>query len=81
MAHKLEDRDGGPAKAMLADLTGENPELIEGYLIVAVRIDGRMVIGHNACCTSHMIAEVIRYMKANPDINKLNPALPNAHDQ
>lgn len=81
MAYVPETQDGKPAKRMLAELTGDNPELIAGYLIVSVRIDGTMIIGHNACCTAHIVNQLLCYMRDHPEVNALNPALPNAHDR
>lgn len=81
MSHFVKERESEPVARLLADMSGGNPELFEGYLIVGVQIDGSMVIGHNTCCTAHMINHLIQYLRANPDMNAVHPSLPNAHDQ
>lgn len=80
MVHFVKERESGPVAQLLADMSGGNPELFEGYLMVGVQIDGSMVIGHNTCCLAHAIAHVLAYLRANPDINVPHPGLPNAHD-
>ncbi len=64
----------------IADALCENHEIIAGYLVVGVRIDGTMVVGHNSCCLAHMIGIVLSELKAHPEMNVQNPGLPEAHD-
>ena len=72
--------DGTPdMRNRIADALRENREIIAGYLVVGVRIDGTMVVGHNSCCLAHMIGLVIGELNEHPEMNVRNPSLPEAH--
>ena len=63
----------------VGDALGENPELLQGFLIVGVRIDGMKVIAHNSCCLTHMIQEIINDIRDYPDLGMINPGVSDGH--
>lgn len=68
MGYETRDRPANRSIEAVAEAVEENPELIKGYLIVAVRIDGTMVIAHNTCCLPHIVDMVIGEMIGHPEI-------------
>lgn len=53
---------------LVGQITEVNPELIRGYIVVAVLIDDTQVIAHNACCMPHIISSVTRNMIQRPEL-------------
>lgn len=52
----------------IGEITEENPELLMGYLVVAIRIDGTVSIAHNTSCIGCLIADLVVMLKNNPDM-------------
>lgn len=52
----------------IAEIVGDNPELIQGYFVVALRIDQSISIAHNVGCAACMIANLVQMLKKNPDL-------------
>lgn len=53
---------------LVGQITEVNPELIRGYIVVAILIDDTQVIAHNACCMPHVISSVTRNMIQSPEL-------------
>lgn len=81
MEYGVDPQNGLRVRQRLAELTGDNVDMIEGYLVVSVRIDGQLVVSHNSCCLEHILDGIREYMGDNPEINMLNPSLSKAHNQ
>lgn len=52
----------------IAEITGDNPELLLGYFVAAVRVDRSFSIAHNVGCAACMIADLVQMLKENPDL-------------
>lgn len=60
-----------PARTVMvkiADVVELNPDLIEGYLVVAFLVDGTIGVAHNCCCMPHAMTEVSHQMISSPDL-------------
>lgn len=67
-------------KSSLGDILKENPELIEGYLVVGWRIDDMIVVGHNSCCLPHLINRIHQAIAENPSLCQPSPVFREDHD-
>lgn len=68
MSYFSVDRDAALVLELVAQATDQNPKLVDGYLIVAVRVDGSLAISHNTCCLPHMVNIVIDAINQNPSL-------------
>ena len=42
----------------IGEIVNCNPELLDGYLAVGVKIDGSLSIAHNFCCLPHALNSI-----------------------
>ena len=79
MQYTSETADSAEVLRHVGDALGENPDLLQGFLVIGMRIDGAMIVAHNSCCLGHIIEAVIANMHEFPDLKMLNPGFTDEH--
>lgn len=54
-------------KQLLAKALKQNPDIMEGVMVIGFRIGGSMVVAHNYCCLGHAMNRAAKHINENPE--------------
>jgi hypothetical protein len=80
MAYKAFQQPEPGLRPQIAAALGENLQILKGYLVVGIRIDDSIVVGHNSCCLAHILGVVISELNAHPEMNTPNDRYRDGHE-
>lgn len=68
MAERTYRPDAGRYNPLIAEITATNPELVAGYFVMALLVDGSVELAHNTQCAACCVDTLVQVVQQNEDL-------------